>query len=103
MLADKYSLDKSAVNGDLGYFTADMMIPEFSRVVFDLKKGQLSEPIKTPFGWHIAQVEDIRQSLPPSFEDLKDDLKNMLREQDIQKIMDEERQRVQVRIKKVKI
>jgi peptidyl-prolyl cis-trans isomerase C len=103
MLAEKYSQDKSASNGDLGYFTEDMMIPEFSRVVFELKKGQISEPIKTPFGWHIAQVEDIRQSLPPSFDDVKGDLKNMLMEQDTQKIIDNEKKRMNVQIKKVKI
>ena len=103
MLAEKYSQDKSAPKGDLGYFTEDMMIPEFGRVVFALKKNQISEPIKTPFGWHVALVEDIRQSLPPSFDDVKGDLKNMLMEKDMQKALDEEKQRMKVQIKKIKI
>ena len=49
-LADKKSLDENTEGGDLGYFTKAMMIPEFGDAVFDMKKGQLSAPIKTPFG-----------------------------------------------------
>ncbi len=103
MLATKYSQDKSAPDGDLGYFTEDMMIPEFGRVVFDLKKEQLSDPIKTPFGWHIAIVKDIRQSSPPAFEEVKENIKQMLMEQDVQKIMADEKKRMNVLIKKKKI
>lgn len=103
MLAAKYSLDKSAPDGDLGYFTEDMMIPEFGRVVFDLKKEQLSEPIKTPFGWHVVIVQDIRQSSPPSFDDIKNDLKQLIMEDDIQKIMADEKKRMNVKIRKAKI
>ena len=103
MLAAKYSQDKSAPDGDLGYFTEDMMIPEFARAVFTLKKNQLSEPIKTPFGWHVAVVQDIRQSTPPSFDEVKEDLKQMIMEQDAQKIMDDEKKRMNVKIKRPKI
>lgn len=103
MLAAKYSQDKSAPDGDLGYFTQDMMIPEFGRIVFEMKKGQISEPIKTPFGWHIVSLEDIRQSLPPSFEETEEDLKLILMEQDVKKIMNDEKKRLNVKIRKPKI
>jgi peptidyl-prolyl cis-trans isomerase C len=51
------------------------MVPEFSKAAFALKKGEISAPVKTDFGWHIIQVEDIRKSPPPSFEEVKDQLR----------------------------
>jgi peptidyl-prolyl cis-trans isomerase C len=48
------------------------MVPEFSEAAFKLKKGEISDPIKTQFGWHIIQVEDTRTKTFPPFEQLKD-------------------------------
>jgi peptidyl-prolyl cis-trans isomerase C len=57
--------------GDLGYFTSDQMVPEFSEVAFRLEKGQISDPIKTQFGWHVLKVEDKRMRQPPPFEEVR--------------------------------
>jgi peptidyl-prolyl cis-trans isomerase C len=60
-----------ANGGDLGYFTKEQMVPEFSEVAFKLDKGQISGPVKTQFGWHVIKVEDKRIKPPPKFEEVK--------------------------------
>ena len=61
-LASKYSDDKgsAARGGDLGYFSAGMMVPEFDKAVFALKPGEVSGVIRTDFGYHIIKLEDSR-------------------------------------------
>jgi peptidyl-prolyl cis-trans isomerase C len=73
-LAKQKSKDPGAAaeGGDLGYFTKDQMVPEFAEVAFRLEKGQVSDPVKTQFGWHIIKVEDKRTKPVPSFEQVKD-------------------------------
>lgn len=78
-LAKKRSKDPGASNGgDLGFFTKDEMVPEFSKVAFALKPGQISDPVKTPFGWHIIKVEARRQRKPPSFDQMKEQIGSYL-------------------------
>ena len=59
--AEKYSLCPSSANGgDLGYFKRGQMVQPFSDVAFDLKVGQISDPVGTKFGWHLIKVVDKR-------------------------------------------
>src|SRR5262245_5904909 len=60
--------------GDLGYFTRDQMVPEFSEVPFRLEKGQVSAPVKTQFGWHVLKVEDKRMREPPPFDQVRGEI-----------------------------
>ncbi|HSU98873.1 MAG TPA: peptidylprolyl isomerase [Roseiarcus sp.] len=71
-VATELSKDPSGNGGDLGWFTKDRMVPEFSDAAFKLKKGEISDPVKTQFGWHIIQVEDTRTKTFPPFEQVKD-------------------------------
>lgn len=64
----------SQKGGDLGFFERRRMVQQFDSVAFSLKPGELSDIVRTPFGFHIIKVTDIKQ-LPP-FEKEKDELKN---------------------------
>ena len=76
-LAKEKSKDPGAAEGgDLGYFTKEQMVPEFADVAFKLAKGQLSDPVKTQFGWHIIKVEDKRVRPTPTFEQVKPQIEN---------------------------
>ncbi len=71
-----------AQGGDLGYFTADQMVPEFSEAAAKLEPGQYSrDPVQTQFGWHVIKVEDRRTAEPPGFEEVEPQLReDMARE-----------------------
>src|SRR3954469_3563701 len=71
-LAKKESKDPGASDGgDLGFFTKDQMVPEFSAAAFSLEPGKISDPVKTQFGWHIIKVEEKRTRKAPDFEQVK--------------------------------
>ncbi|UZF90941.1 peptidylprolyl isomerase [Bosea sp. NBC_00550] len=57
--------------GDLGWFSKDRMVPEFAEAAFKLKKGEVSEPIKSQFGWHVIKLEDKRSKPLPDFAAVK--------------------------------
>lgn len=65
-MAQKYSDDKGSATkgGELGYFTTTMMVPEFDKVAFSLKPGQMSDVFRSPYGYHIVLVEDTRLRRP---------------------------------------
>jgi peptidyl-prolyl cis-trans isomerase C len=85
-LAKEKSTDKGsgANGGELGWFTKDKMVPQFAEAAFKLKKGDVSEPVKSEFGWHIIKVEDRRPVQVASFEDMKESLKGELANKAVQ-------------------
>lgn len=60
--------------GDLGYFSKDRMVPEFAEAAFSQKPGDISEPVKTQFGWHIIKVTDKKPAGTVPFDEVKDQI-----------------------------
>jgi peptidyl-prolyl cis-trans isomerase C len=77
---DKSKDPGSAPNGgDLGWMSEKALVPEFSKAMVLLKKGQITDkPIKTQFGWHIIKVNDMRDMKAPNMDEIKDQLKQMI-------------------------
>src|SRR3954462_6901598 len=74
-LAKEKSKDPGAADGgDLGYFVKGQMVPEFSEVAFKMYPGQISNPVKSQFGWHVIKLEDKRMRAMPEFEKVKDQI-----------------------------
>jgi peptidyl-prolyl cis-trans isomerase SurA len=89
--------------GDLGYFRRGVMVPAFERVAFSLEVGEVSEPVRTQFGWHVLKLEDKRSVDVPPFERVKGELESRLRMQKTEKYVDqyvqELRQKAAVEVK----
>ena len=93
VLAQTYSEDQA----DLGYFTAEMMVPEFSEAAFAMDKGSYSkEPVKTEFGYHVILVEDIRDSQPLAFEMIAEQFKGNLARKAVEEIIKELNENAQI-------
>lgn len=89
-LAGELSLGPSASRGgNLGYFLAEEMVQAFSDAAFALQPGELSAPVETEYGWHVIRLEDRRVVPPPSFEDLSEQIRAFLEQQERNLFFDE--------------
>lgn len=81
-VAREYSKDPGSAKqgGDLGYFTKDKMVKPFADAAFSMKKGAISEPVKSQFGWHVIKVEDSRPVTIPTYNQVKEQLRVSLQE-----------------------
>ncbi|MBW1667032.1 MAG: SurA N-terminal domain-containing protein [Deltaproteobacteria bacterium] len=78
-LAKKYSEGPTASKGgDLGYFSAGQMIKPFEDAAFKLKKGEVSDLVRTRFGYHIIKVEDIKEARTKSLDEVRKQIKKAL-------------------------
>ncbi len=65
--------------GDLGYFGAGQMVPEFEKAAFALEPGSYTkEPVQSQFGWHVIKVEDKRAKQPPAFDQVKEQFRSVV-------------------------
>jgi len=80
-LAREKSTDPTAQQngGDLGYFTVDRMMPEFAQAAFAMEKGTISQaPVQSQYGWHVIKLVDRRETVPPSLEEARGQVEEML-------------------------
>ncbi|PFA63016.1 foldase [Bacillus sp. AFS015802] len=85
-LAKKYSTDTSNAEsgGELGYFGKGEMVQAFDDKTFSMKKGEISEPVKTEFGYHIIKVTGKKEAKEAVLADHKDEIKDILFDQALQ-------------------
>lgn len=87
---DDLAKQNSKDQPELGYFTEEMMVPEFSKAAFAMEKNTYSkEPVKTEFGYHVIFVEDIRDSEPLPFEAVEEQIKANLAQQAVAEIVED--------------
>lgn len=79
-VATEVSKDPGSPGGDLGWFTRDKMVKEFSDAAFALEKGKLSAPVKSQFGWHVIRLEDKRTKPFPPYEQVKDQIERYVQQ-----------------------
>jgi peptidyl-prolyl cis-trans isomerase C len=92
---DKLAKEKSkdpgskATGGDLGWFNAQSMVPEFGAALATLEKGKFTEePVKTQFGYHVILLEDSRKTEPPALDAVKPQLSQQVLQQNVKKQVD---------------
>lgn len=89
-LAKEYSLDGNKDSGgSLDYFSSGQMVQEFETATASLKLGQISNPVKTEFGYHIIKLEDKRKMKAESYESLKPKIRDMLASQYVQEYLNQ--------------
>ncbi|MDD5263395.1 MAG: peptidylprolyl isomerase [Candidatus Bipolaricaulis sp.] len=73
-LAKEYSLDAGTRDkgGDLGWFGRGQMVKEFEEAAFSLKKGELSQPVKTAYGYHIIRITDRKEARTPTLAEVRE-------------------------------
>lgn len=80
-LAKRLSIDKESAKagGDLGWFAPNRMIPPVANAVALLKKGEFTKtPVQSQFGWHVIQLQNTRDRTPPPFDQVKDQIHQIL-------------------------
>jgi peptidyl-prolyl cis-trans isomerase C len=89
VLAKKFSKDPSAAQnmGDLGFFTRSRMVPQFADAAFNMKPGEISQPVKSPFGFHVIKMVEKKAGKAVSFDDVKDQIRGDLQNESINELI----------------
>lgn len=90
VLAKKYSKDPSAAQnmGDLGFFTRSRMVKEFADKAFSLKPGEIGEPVKTPFGFHVIKLMEKRDGKTVNFAEIKDQVRGDFQNEQVNQLIE---------------
>jgi peptidyl-prolyl cis-trans isomerase D len=91
-LAKKYSEDPGSAKegGSLGWVPRGRTVPEFEKAAFSLPKGQISDLVKTSYGFHIIRVDDKQEAHLKTLDEVKDQIEPILKQQKAQQIAQNE-------------
>ena len=98
-IAKKQSKDpgSGANGGDLDWANPANFVPEFSGAMVKLQKGQMTDaPVKSQFGWHIIRVDDVRDAVLPSVDELKPQITQQLQQQKLAKFQQDLRSKAKI-------
>jgi peptidyl-prolyl cis-trans isomerase D len=87
-LAKKYSQDEATAKkgGELGFFSSKQMDTGFSAAAFAMQPGEISEPVRTPYGFHIIKLEEITEARTVPIDEVRGEIEKDIRSQDAQDI-----------------
>jgi len=91
-LAKEHSKDpgSGANGGDLDFAKPENYVAEFGQAMTKLQKGQMTEePVKSQFGWHIIRLDDTREATFPPFDDVKDQIKQLIEQVNLQRYQED--------------
>lgn len=100
-LAKEHSTDPMAANGgDLGWFAPGQMVKPFADAAAELEQGKYSQtPVQTQFGWHVILLEDRRETTPPAYEDVREQLRMMAQNQQLQQYLKQLQEEASIELK----
>lgn len=99
-LAKAHSLDGTKdKGGDLGFFSKGQMVPEFADAAFALKDKEVTKaPVKTQFGYHVIETLERKDAEIPAFDAMKDDLRNMMMQEEGNKVIEDLKAKAKIEI-----
>ena len=100
LLAKEHSIGPTGKNGgNLNWFDLSTMVPEFSTALMVLSEGDISQPVKTQFGWHIILREDAKDLGAVEVAQVKDDIISSIRTQKLRALINNLREKAKVEVK----
>ncbi|HSJ49142.1 MAG TPA: peptidylprolyl isomerase [Gammaproteobacteria bacterium] len=100
-LAKERSTDPMGANGgDLGWFAPGQMVKPFAEAAAQLETGQYTkDPVQTQYGWHVILLEDRRETTPPAYEEMHEQLRMMAQNQQLQQYLEKMQQDASIEMK----
>lgn len=98
-LAKEKSLDTGAREngGDIGWFKPESLVKPFADAAAKLEKGRYTPtPVQTQYGWHVIRLDDVRETPPPAFDSVKNEIRNSLQGQQLDKLVNNLREKARI-------
>ncbi|MHB8346374.1 MAG: peptidylprolyl isomerase [Acidiferrobacterales bacterium] len=96
---DSIDLQSARLGGELGWFNQTSMVPAFFDAVATMKKGEISpQPVKTQFGYHVIQLEDVRPFKFPAYDEIEDRIRTLVQQERVKKMLDQLKAKAKIKI-----